>query len=86
MRLSVFFYRNLRRRYWGMLLVLLVGADPAHRCWSKKIFGGAKEFCWDSPKLARNIVQKKLIMSIRAPLFSNQSMLGAIFAQIFREF
>jgi len=25
-------------------------------------------------------------MSIRAPLFSNQSMLGAIFAQIFREF
>ena len=25
-------------------------------------------------------------MSIRAPFFSNQSMLGAIFAQIFREF
>jgi len=25
-------------------------------------------------------------MSIRAPLFSNQSMLDAIFAQIFREF
>ena len=29
---------------------------------------------------------KKLFMSIRAPLFLNQSMLGTIFAQIFREF
>ena len=28
--------------------------------------------------------KKKLFMSIRAPLFSNQSMFGAIFAQIFR--
>jgi len=31
-------------------------------------------------------LQKKLFMSIRAPLFSNQTMLGAIFAQIFSEF
>jgi len=29
---------------------------------------------------------KKLVMSIRAPLSSNQRMLGGIFAQIFREF
>jgi len=30
--------------------------------------------------------QKKLFMSIRLPLLLNQTMLGAIFAQIFREF
>jgi len=34
-------------------------------------------------KSNKNHLQK---MSIRAPFFSNQSMLGAIFAQIFREF
>jgi len=31
-------------------------------------------------------LQKKLFILIRAPLFSNQNMLGAIFAQVFREF
>jgi len=31
-------------------------------------------------------LQEKLFMSIRAPLCSNQSMLGAIFSQIYREF
>jgi len=50
-----------------------------------------------SPKLAQKMTSKKALhvdlraikkafMSIRAPIFSNQSMLGAIFAQIFREF
>jgi len=32
------------------------------------------------------ISKEKLFMSIRAPIFSNQSMLGATFAQIFSEF
>jgi len=54
------------------------------------MFGGAKEFCPDVPKLARKILDlqknKKLFMSIRVPLLSNQSMLVAIFAPIFKEF
>jgi len=75
-----------------------------HRCKSRQIFGGAKEFFLDSPKLAREILQKsdlqkklllsiqalcdlqKLFVSIRALLFSNQSMLSAFFALIFVEF
>jgi len=59
-----------------------------HGCRSEEVFGGVKEFCPDSPKLARKKLDlhKKLFMSIRAPLFSNQSMLGAIFTRIFRQF
>ena len=41
----------------------------SHRCRSRQSFGGAKEFCPNSPTLARKILdlQKKLFMSIRAP-------------------
>jgi len=61
-------------------------------CRSRQILVGAKQFCPDYSKPFRKILglQKKvgryvknLFMSIRVPLFSNQSMLGAIFAQIF---
>ena len=56
-----------------------------HRCGSRQIFAGGKEWCPDSAKLARKIrqindLQKKRFMSFRALLFSNQSMLGTIFA------
>ena len=60
----------------------------SHRCRSWQIFGVAKEFCPNSPnfpeKNQTKVTSKK--KSIRAPFFSNQSMLGAIFAQIFKEF
>jgi len=59
-----------------------------HRCKSRQMIGGAKEFCLDSPKRAQKylISKKTFFTSIGAPLFSNQSMLGAIFDQIFGEF
>ena len=45
---------------------------PNHTCRSRQIFGGAKEFCPDSPKLApkskkTSKKKEKLIMSIRVP-------------------
>jgi len=63
------------------------------------MFGGAKDFCLNFPKLARkNFVRifsyesrfwddlwKKAFVRFWAPFFSNQSTLGAIFPRIFRE-
>jgi len=62
-----------------------------HRCRSKQTFGGAKDFCPNSPKLARKKLQKmtskeKFFMWFWAPFFSHQSILGATFAHIFRDF
>jgi len=67
-------------------------ADPftgagAGKFWGcEGIFPGLSETC--SKNTSKNVTsKKKLSVSIRTPLFSNQSMLlGAIFAQIFREF
>jgi len=45
-----------------------------HRCKSRQNFGGAKEFCPNSPKLVRKKLtsKKKLFMSIRAPFFKSK--------------
>jgi len=56
-----------------------------------KFWGMRRNFARILPNLPkkyfkRSDLQKKLFMSIREPLFSNQSMLAAIFAQIFRKF
>jgi len=62
-----------------------------HRCKSREILGGTKDFCPNSPKLARksskksDLQKKQLFMPFWAP-FSNQSMLGAISAHIFMKF
>jgi len=61
----------------------IIYVSENQRCRSKQIFGGAKKFCPDSPELARKMTSKKKLFmsfftSIRAPLFSNQSMFGAI--------
>jgi len=63
-----------------------------HRCRSRQIYGGAKKFCPDSPKLARKLLQNKWL-PIKKALHVNS---GAIildskhvwrhFFQIFREF
>jgi len=65
-----------------------------HRCRSRQSFGGVKELCPDSSISSKKYfktsdLQKQLFMSIRAPLFSNQRMLGAIllkFSGSFRRF
>ena len=56
-----------------------------------KILGVRRNFAQILPNLLEKYFKKvsshkKLFVSIRAPLVSNQTMLGAIFAQIFREF
>jgi len=62
-----------------------------HRCRSRRIFGGAKDFCPNSPKLVRKLskksdFQKKALHVILGAILLNQTMLGAIFDHIFREF
>jgi len=70
-----------------------------HRCRSRQMFGRAKEFYTGSSNLAPKNTSKmrpinksssykfgRHFMSILAPLFSNQSMLGAISVHIFKEF
>ena len=83
------------RRTWNTLRSTAISNSSAgstpHRCRTRQIFGVAKDFCPNSPKLAqknskRVTSKEKLSMSFWAPFFSNQSMLGAIFAHIFREF
>jgi len=61
-----------------------------HRCRSRQIFGGAKDFCPNFLKLARKIIflcmktafrmtsKKKRLRVILGAIFSNESTLGAI--------
>jgi len=57
-----------------------------------KFLGVRRNFARIIPNLPKkyfkksDVQKKQLFMSIQAPLFSNQSMLGAIFAQVFRKF
>ena len=61
-----------------------------HRCKSRQIFGGAKDFCLDSSqtcpkKLQKNVTsEKKLIHVIWVLFFSNRNTLGAIFCSYFQ--
>ena len=48
-------------------------------------FGGAKDFCPNSPNSKKSDRQKKLFVILGA-IFSNQSMLGAIFARVCSDF
>jgi len=55
-----------------------------------KFLGVRRYFAWILPNLPEKCFKKsdlkKIFVSIRAPLFSNQRMLGVIFAQIFEDF
>jgi len=73
----------------------------AHRCTSKQIFGGAKDFCPNFPKLPKKLscnicrpfswcdLQKwsaLVFLQTLGAIFRSQTTLGAIFAQIFSDF
>jgi len=63
-----------------------------HRCRSRQLFGGAKDFCPNFPKLARKILQRKwppkndCISFHVCHIFSSQSTSSTIFAQISPKF
>ena len=63
-----------------------------HRCRSRQLFGGAKDFCPNFPKLARKILQRKwppkndCISFHVCHIFSSQSTSSTIFARISPKF
>jgi len=45
---------------WRKTILVKFSASPVHRCRSRQIFGGAKDFCQNLPKLARKVFVRLL--------------------------
>jgi len=73
----------------GREVQITFGSIHEYRYRSRQIFGGAKEFCPNSPNLPEiksNIIdlQKKLFRSIRAPCFFKSKHVGRHFSSKFQ--